>query len=51
MKKWYEEKRHKDMLFYVAMVILVISPFLFKGYKLMFGPAIAVLIGFYSGQD
>ncbi|MDC2815431.1 hypothetical protein PO181_00230 [Leuconostoc suionicum] len=51
MKKWHGEKRNKDMLFYGAMVTMWVSPFLFHGYGLMFGPSIAVLILFYSGQD
>ncbi|MBZ1503059.1 hypothetical protein [Leuconostoc mesenteroides] len=49
MKKWYEEKQHKDMLFYGAMMLMVISPFL-KGYGTITS-ILAIFIAYYSTDD
>ncbi|ABJ63055.1 hypothetical protein N7X58_00440 [Leuconostoc mesenteroides] len=49
MKKWYEEKQHKDMLFYGAMMLMVISPFL-EGFGIITS-MLAVFIAFYSTDD
>lgn len=49
MKKWYEEKQHKDMLFYGAMMLMVISLFL-KGYGTITS-ILAIFIAYYSTDD
>jgi hypothetical protein len=49
MKKWYKEQKNRDILFYVAMMLMVISPFL-KGYGTITS-ILAIFIAYYSVED
>lgn len=49
MRKWYEEKKNKDMLFFGALALMAISPFL-ESFGIITS-MLAVFIAFYSTDD